>query len=102
MADVVEQVLEEVRVQFCKNFTPKQHYAYLRSKRILTKDDCEEIEHCVTSTDKANKFLDIVIQKGFPGFVHLCCALDYNGTQTFLLSLLNRKFAAAKYKRDGR
>ncbi|XP_013406688.1 uncharacterized protein LOC106171096 [Lingula anatina] len=86
------QILEESRPLLCKNLQPKRHYAYLRSVNILSEDDCAEINHEVTPSSQAGKFLDILQKRGPTVYYHLCQALLKEGSQLFLLRHLNEEF----------
>lgn len=100
MADMEQQVsshlkstiLQEQRGLLVSNLTVDRHMDFLRSKYILSEDDCEEICAEKTRRKRASRFLDIMLTKGPAAFDAFLEALRQDGTQTFLLESLNRDY----------
>lgn len=92
----VFQILEEQRHYLCKHLNPQDHFAYLRSKHLLTREDEELIKSEVTSKRRAERFLDILVQKGPNCYKSLVDALLKNGTQLFLAEKLNKEYERKK------
>ncbi|XP_064616589.1 B-cell lymphoma/leukemia 10-like [Liolophura sinensis] len=92
------KVLEEQRYLLCKSIIPDRHYPYLRSKAILSLDDCEEIDAERTTRKKAARFLDIMVSKGPSAYDHLCESLMLDTTQMHLLKRLNTEYEDKKNK----
>ena len=86
------QVLNASRYNLTNCLIPDRHMDFLRSKHILSQDDCEEITSPDTERKRASKFLDILMKKGAEAYDALCAALKEEGTQTFLLRQLNEDF----------
>lgn len=89
-------ILEEQRHYLCKHLNPQDHFAYLRSKHLLTREDEELIKSEVTSKRRAERFLDILVQKGPNCYKSLVDALLKNGTQLFLAEKLNKEYERKK------
>ncbi|KAK7095480.1 uncharacterized protein [Littorina saxatilis] len=87
------EVLEAQRKQLARCLIPDRHMDFLRSKYMLSEEDCEEISHPPTRQKRASKFLDILAKKGgAEAYDALCAALREEGTQTFLVKLLHEDF----------
>ena len=86
------QVLESLRQSLTTSLIPDRHMDFLRSKYILSEEDCDEINHPPTRKKKASKFLDILGKKGAEAYDALCASLKEEGTQTFLLKQLHEDF----------
>lgn len=85
-------VLDEKRHFLCLNLTPKDHYPYLRSSRILTEDDEELIELQQLRKQKVHKFLDILIKRGPKGYDELVKSILLQTTQIFVVEQLNKAY----------
>ncbi|EDO33300.1 predicted protein [Nematostella vectensis] len=86
------EVLQELRDDLVKNLYPDKFFAYLRAKRVLDKDDCEDIGAERTRRKQAEKFLDILESKGPDAFMEFCEFLRQNKTQLFLLRKIVERF----------
>ncbi|XP_022107061.1 B-cell lymphoma/leukemia 10-like [Acanthaster planci] len=87
------KVLEENRDFLCRNGTiePKHHFTYLRSKGILNREICEEINHVVGPMARASRFIDELQRNGGPkAFTCFLESLRRDGTQIFVLRRLNK------------
>lgn len=90
------QILEDKRPYLCKSLNPEDHFNFLRSKSILTKDDQDVIRNEVTRTAKAGKLLDILLTKGPKAYEMLVFSIHRNRTQNFLVEMLNKEFENRK------
>ncbi|XP_048777522.1 B-cell lymphoma/leukemia 10-like isoform X2 [Ostrea edulis] len=96
--EIQYEILEEQRFYLCKHLDPQNHFAYLRSKHLLTADEEEIIKSHSSRTQRAEKFLDILLQKGPMCYKALVDALLKNKTQTFLVTRLNKEFEKKKIR----
>lgn len=73
-----------MRDYLCDKITAERHFEYLRSKRIINREDTEEISYQATSRKKAGKLLDYLAEhpKGLDALLE---AIRREGTQSFLL-----------------
>ncbi|XP_066537132.1 B-cell lymphoma/leukemia 10 [Hoplias malabaricus] len=60
MAEVKKEALERLRPYLVDKLIAERHFDYLRSKKILTREDAEEISCRSTRGKKAGKLLDIL------------------------------------------
>lgn len=88
--------MEDKRAYLCKYLNPCDHFDYLRSKKVLTRDDQEVIKNEPSQSTKAGKMLDILQTKGPEGYEALVLSIQKNKTQTFLVTMLNTEFESRK------
>ena len=81
---------------------PDRHMDFLRSRHILSEEDCDEISHPPTRRKRASTFLNILGKKGAEAYDALCEALRLEGTQTFLLRQLHEDFEQRLLRYRGR
>ncbi|XP_077580132.1 B-cell lymphoma/leukemia 10 [Stigmatopora nigra] len=62
MADIKKDVLTRMRHYLCEKIRARCHLDYLRSRRILTRDDAEEINSKNTQTGRTGWLLDILTE----------------------------------------
>lgn len=100
IAHLKVEVLKSLRASLAKNLNPTSHMDFLRSRYILSEEDCDEIKHPPSRRQRASKFLDILDMKGAEAYDALCAALREEGTQIFLLRELHMDFERrfTKYK----
>ncbi|XP_062850669.1 B-cell lymphoma/leukemia 10 [Trichomycterus rosablanca] len=60
MAEVKKEALETLRPYLVEKLIAERHYDYLRSKKILTREDTEEINCKCTRGKRTGKLLDII------------------------------------------
>lgn len=60
MAEVKKEVLERLRPYLVDKLIAERHFDYLRSKKILTREDTEEISCRSTRGKRAGKLLDLL------------------------------------------
>lgn len=89
-------ILDEKRSYLCKYLNPEDHFDFLRSKFIITRDDSENIKKETTQTSKVGKLLDILLTKGPQAYEMLVLSIQRNKTQTFLVEMLNKEFEKRK------
>lgn len=62
MADIKKEALERLRPYLVDKLIASRHFDYLRSKKILTRDDTEEISCRSTDRKRAGKLLDFLAE----------------------------------------
>ncbi|KAL7824656.1 hypothetical protein AOLI_G00102960 [Acnodon oligacanthus] len=62
MAEVKKEVLERLRPYLVDKLIAERHFDYLRSKKILTREDTEEISCRSTRGKRAGKLLDLLAE----------------------------------------
>ncbi|XP_028986697.1 B-cell lymphoma/leukemia 10 [Betta splendens] len=62
MAEIKKDVLTRMRHYLCERIRADRHLDYLRSRRILTRDDAEEISCRTTQTKRTAVLLDILAE----------------------------------------
>ncbi|XP_055580984.1 B-cell lymphoma/leukemia 10 isoform X2 [Falco biarmicus] len=84
MAEVKKDALERMRPYLCDKIIAERHFDYLRSKKILTREDTEEISSRSSSRKKTGKLLDYLAEnpKGLDALVE---SIRRERTQNFLL-----------------
>ncbi|XP_072366411.1 B-cell lymphoma/leukemia 10 isoform X2 [Scyliorhinus torazame] len=84
MAEIKKEALEKLRPTLCEKVIAERHYDYLRAKRILSKEDTEEISYQISSRRKAGKLLDHLTENP-KGLDMLISSIRREGTQNFLV-----------------
>uniref|UniRef100_A0A8B9EUP5 B-cell lymphoma/leukemia 10 n=1 Tax=Anser cygnoides TaxID=8845 RepID=A0A8B9EUP5_ANSCY len=76
--------LERMRPYLCDKIIAERHFDYLRSKKILTREDTEEISSRSSSRKKTGKLLDYLAEnpKGLDALIE---SIRRERTQNFLL-----------------
>ncbi|KAJ7400973.1 hypothetical protein BTVI_100411 [Pitangus sulphuratus] len=84
MAEVKKDALERMRPYLCDKIIAERHFDYLRSKKILTREDTEEISARSSSRKKTGKLLDYLAEnpKGLDALIE---SIRRERTQNFLL-----------------
>ncbi|KAM6948140.1 B-cell lymphoma/leukemia 10 [Aplochiton taeniatus] len=82
MADIKKDVLIKLRHYLCDKIIADRHFDYLRSRRILTRDDTEEISGRSTQRKKTGMLLDILAEnpRGLDALiesVQMCRSLNF-------------------------
>lgn len=82
MAEIKKDVLIKLRHYLCDKIIADRHFDYLRSRRILTRDDTEEISGRSTQRKKTGMLLDILAEnpRGLDALiesVQLCRSLNF-------------------------
>ncbi|XP_078075140.1 B-cell lymphoma/leukemia 10 isoform X2 [Mustelus asterias] len=84
MAEIKKEALENLRPYLCDKIIAERHFDYLRAKRILSKDDTEEISYQIAGRRKAGKLLDHLTENP-KGLDTLLSSIRREGTQNFLV-----------------
>ncbi|XP_032883743.1 B-cell lymphoma/leukemia 10 [Amblyraja radiata] len=82
--EVKKEALEKLRPYLCDKVIAERHFDLLRAKKILSKEDTEEISHVVGSRRKAGKLLDHLMENP-KGLDTLVSSIRREGTQNFLV-----------------
>uniref|UniRef100_A0A8D0DV18 B-cell lymphoma/leukemia 10 n=1 Tax=Salvator merianae TaxID=96440 RepID=A0A8D0DV18_SALMN len=95
MAEVKKEVLEHLRHYLCDKIIAERHFDYLRSKKILSREDTEEISCRTSSRKKAGKLLDYLAEhpKGLDALIE---SIRREKTQNFLLEKITDAILKAK------
>ncbi|XP_053324978.1 B-cell lymphoma/leukemia 10 [Spea bombifrons] len=98
MAEVKRDVLESLRHYLCEKIIAERHFDYLRSQKILNRDDTEEILCQTNSRKKAGELLDRVAKnpKGLDAFVESIRLLK---TQDFLIDKITDEVQRARNRK---
>ncbi|XP_055486755.1 B-cell lymphoma/leukemia 10 [Leucoraja erinacea] len=78
------EALEKLRPYLCDKVLAERHFDLLRAKKILSKEDTEEISHVVGTRRKAGKLLDHLMENP-KGLDTLVASIRREGTQNFLV-----------------
>ncbi|XP_030630308.1 B-cell lymphoma/leukemia 10 [Chanos chanos] len=62
MAEIKKEVLERLRPYLCDKIIADRHFDYLRSRKILTREDTEEISCRSTQRKRTGKLLDYLAE----------------------------------------
>ncbi|XP_051855207.1 B-cell lymphoma/leukemia 10 [Antechinus flavipes] len=84
MAEVKKDALENLRVYLCEKIIAERHFDHLRAKKILTREDTEEISCRTSSKKRAGKLLDY-LQENPKGLDTLVESIRREKTQSFLI-----------------
>lgn len=84
MTEVKKDALENLRVYLCEKIIAERHFDHLRAKKILSKEDTEEISCRTSSRKRAGKLLDY-LQENPKGLDTLVESIRREKTQTFLI-----------------
>ncbi|XP_003223119.1 B-cell lymphoma/leukemia 10 [Anolis carolinensis] len=95
MAEVKKEVLEWLRDYLCDKIIADRHFDYLRSRKILSREDTEEISCRPSSRKKAGKLLDYLAEHP-KGLDALIGSIRREGTQNFLLEKITDAVLKAK------
>uniref|UniRef100_A0A803JYC2 BCL10, immune-signaling adaptor n=1 Tax=Xenopus tropicalis TaxID=8364 RepID=A0A803JYC2_XENTR len=92
------QAIESLRPYLCEKIIAERHFDYLRSKKILNKDDAEEILCQTTSRRKAGDLLDR-LAKNPKGLDALIESIRLQETQDFLIEKIIDEVLKIKNKK---
>uniref|UniRef100_A0A8D0HG52 B-cell lymphoma/leukemia 10 n=1 Tax=Sphenodon punctatus TaxID=8508 RepID=A0A8D0HG52_SPHPU len=84
MAEVKKEALERMRPYLCDKIIAERHFDYLRSKKILSREDTEEIACRPSSRKRTGKLLDYLAENP-KGLDTLIESIRCERTQNFLL-----------------
>ncbi|OCT82509.1 B-cell lymphoma/leukemia 10 [Xenopus laevis] len=98
MAEVKKDAIESLRPYLCEKIIAERHFDYLRSKKILNRDDTEEIMCQTTSRRRAGDLLDR-LAKNPKGLDALIESIRLQETQDFLIAKILDKVLRVKNKK---
>ncbi|XP_004603370.1 B-cell lymphoma/leukemia 10 isoform X2 [Sorex araneus] len=84
LTEVKKDALENLRVYLCEKIIAERHFDHLRAKKILSKEDTEEISCRTSSRKRAGKLLDY-LQENPKGLDTLVESIRREKTQNFLI-----------------
>lgn len=89
------QVLTRLRHYLCDKIRAERHLDYLRSRRILTRDDAEEISCRTTQTKRTATMLDILVENP-RGLDALIDSIREMRSQNFIIAKITDEVQKAK------
>ncbi|XP_061786354.1 B-cell lymphoma/leukemia 10 [Nerophis lumbriciformis] len=95
MADIKKDVLTKLRHYLCGKIRARCHLDYLRSRRILTRDDAEEINCKTTQTKRTGLLLDILSENP-QGLDTLLDSIRELRAQNFIIAKITDEVQKAK------
>ncbi|KAM8850365.1 B-cell lymphoma/leukemia 10 [Spinachia spinachia] len=95
MAAIKKDVLTRLRHYLCDKIRAERHLDYLRSRRILSRDDAEEIGCRSTQTKRTATLLDTLAENP-RGLDALIDALRESRTQNFIITKITDEVQKAK------
>lgn len=84
LTEVKKDALENLRVYLCEKIIAERHFDHLRAKKILSREDTEEISCRTSSRKRAGKLLDY-LQENPKGLDTLVESIRREKTQNFLI-----------------
>uniref|UniRef100_A0A3B5Q243 Outer dense fiber protein 2-like n=1 Tax=Xiphophorus maculatus TaxID=8083 RepID=A0A3B5Q243_XIPMA len=95
MAEIKKDVLTRLRHYLCDKIRADRHLDYLRSRRILTRDDAEEISCRTTQTKRTATLLDILAENP-RGLDALIDSIREMRSQNFIITKITDEVQKAK------
>ncbi|KAM4550932.1 B-cell lymphoma/leukemia 10 isoform 1-T1 [Odontesthes bonariensis] len=95
MAEIKKDVLNRLRHYLCDKIRADRHLDYLRSRRILTRDDAEEISCRTTQTKRTATLLDILAENP-RGLDALIDSIREMRSQNFIIAKITDEVQRAK------
>uniref|UniRef100_A0A8C6P8I5 BCL10 immune signaling adaptor n=1 Tax=Nothobranchius furzeri TaxID=105023 RepID=A0A8C6P8I5_NOTFU len=95
MAEIKKDVLTRLRHYLCDKIRADRHLDYLRSRRILTRDDAEEISCRTTQTKRTATLLDILAENP-RGLDALIDSIREMRAQNFIIAKITDEVQKAK------
>ncbi|XP_042285613.1 B-cell lymphoma/leukemia 10 [Thunnus albacares] len=95
MAEIKKDVLTRLRHYLCDKIRAERHLDYLRSRRILTRDDAEEISCRTTQTKRTAMLLDILAENP-RGLDALIDSIREMRAQNFIITKITDEVQKAK------
>lgn len=95
MADIKKDVLTRLRHYLCDKIKADRHLDFLRSRRILTRDDAEEISCRTTQTKRTAMMLDILAENP-RGLDALIDSIREMRSQNFIITKITDEVQKAK------
>lgn len=95
MAEIKKDVLTKLRHYLCDKIRAERHLDFLRSRRILTRDDAEEISCRTTQTKRTAWLLDILAENP-KGLDALTDSIREMRSQNFIITKITDEVQKAK------
>ncbi|XP_042353677.1 B-cell lymphoma/leukemia 10 [Plectropomus leopardus] len=95
MAEIKKDVLTRLRHYLCDKIRAERHLDYLRSRRILTRDDAEDIGCRTTQTKRTATLLDILAENP-RGLDSLIDSIRELRTQNFIITKITDEVQKVK------
>lgn len=95
MAEIKKDVLTRLRHYLCDKIRAERHLDYLRSRRILTRDDAEEISCRTTQTKRTAMLLDMLAENP-RGLDALTASIRETRSQNFIITKITDEVQKAK------
>ncbi|TMS09406.1 B-cell lymphoma/leukemia 10 [Larimichthys crocea] len=95
MAEIKKDVLTRLRHYLCDKIRAERHLDYLRSRRILTRDDAEEISCRSTQTKRTAMLLDMLAENP-RGLDALTDSIREMRSQNFIITKITDEVQRAK------
>ncbi|XP_029310111.1 B-cell lymphoma/leukemia 10 isoform X2 [Cottoperca gobio] len=95
MSDIKKDVLVRLRHYLCEKIRAERHLDYLRSRRILTRDDAEEIGCRSTQTKRTAMMLDMLAENP-RGLDALIDSIRESRAQNFIITKITDEVQKAK------
>ncbi|XP_075954394.1 B-cell lymphoma/leukemia 10 [Anarhichas minor] len=95
MAEIKKDVLTRMRHYLCDKIRAERHLDYLRSRRILTRDDAEEISCRTTQTKRTAMLLDLLAENP-RGLDALIDSIRELRSQNFIITKITDEVQKAK------
>ncbi|XP_049930468.1 B-cell lymphoma/leukemia 10 isoform X1 [Epinephelus moara] len=95
MAEIKKDVLTRLRHYLCDKIRAERHLDFLRSRRILTRDDAEEISCRTTQTKRTAMLLDILAENP-RGLDSLIESIRELRSQNFIITKITDEVQKAK------
>ncbi|XP_064881011.1 B-cell lymphoma/leukemia 10-like [Oncorhynchus nerka] len=95
MAEVKKEALEHLRPYLCEKLVADRHLDYLRSRRVLTRDDAEDICCRVGNSKKTGRMLDYLAENP-RGLDYLVESIRRVRTKDFVIGKITSEVEAVK------
>ncbi|XP_056321548.1 B-cell lymphoma/leukemia 10 [Danio aesculapii] len=98
MADIKKEAIERLRPYLVDKIIADRHFDYLRSKKILTREDTEEISCRTTRGKRTSKLLDILAENP-RGLDMLIESIKWGRTLNFIIARITDEVQRVKNER---
>ncbi|CAM4598336.1 unnamed protein product [Leuciscus chuanchicus] len=98
MADIKKEAIDRLRPYLVDKIIAERHFDYLRSKKILTREDTEEISCRTTRGKRTSKLLDILAENP-RGLDVLIESIKWGRTLNFIIAKITDEVQRVKNER---
>lgn len=98
MADIKKEAIDRLRPYLVDKIIAERHFDYLRSKKILTREDTEEISCRTTRGKRTSKLLDILAENP-QGLDMLIESIKWGRTLNFIIAKITDEVQRVKNER---